>query len=360
MHFVIIGAGECGVRAAFALQETGFDGEITILGSERQLPYERPPISKNGGLVPKPIRATADYQVARIDLRLGAEVEAIHPIEKHVQVGGGILTYDKLLIATGARARLEPAFAGCRTMRTSVDAAELLPRLVHGQRLGIIGAGFIGLELAATARSAGADVSVFQVGPQVLARAVPHQIADLVADRHCAEGVQLHLDASVVAADATSITLANGERRTFDTVIAGIGSVPNVELALRAGLRVKNGITVDHCLRTSDPHVFAAGDCCNFPWRGKRLRLESWRAAQDQGARAAGGMKQSRLMSLVESIANVIVGHGVAVATQILIFPVFGLHTTLAQNLKMGAVFTIVSLGRSYALRRLFERWRRL
>jgi 3-phenylpropionate/trans-cinnamate dioxygenase ferredoxin reductase component len=290
MHFVVIGAGECGVRAAFALRENGFDGEISILGSELQLPYERPPLSKSGDVVPKPICAMADYQAARINLRLGVDVRAIQPTQKHVQVGGDVLTYDKLLIATGARARVEPAFAGCHTLRTSKDAAELMPRLAHGQRVGIIGAGFIGLELAATARNAGADVSVFQVGPQVLARAVPHQIADLAADRHRAEGVRLHLNVSVAAADATSITLANGERQTFDTVIAGIGSVPNVELALRAGLRVENGITVDHCLQTSDPHVFAAGDCCNFPWRANRLRLESWRAAQDQGAHAAAAM----------------------------------------------------------------------
>jgi 3-phenylpropionate/trans-cinnamate dioxygenase ferredoxin reductase subunit len=290
MHFIIIGAGECGVRAAFALRENGFNGEISILGSERQLPYERPPLSKNGDVALKPIRAMSDYQAARINLRLGVNVEAIQPTQKHVQAGGEAVTYDKLLIATGARARTEPAFSDCHILRTADDAAALMPRLAHGKRIGIIGAGFIGLELAATARQAGADVSVFQVGPQVLARAVPHQIADLVADRHRAEGVRLHLNVSVTGADATSITLANGERQTFDTVIAGIGSVPNVELALRAGLRVENGITVDHCLRTSDPHVFAAGDCCNFPWRGKRLRLESWRAAQDQGAQAAAAM----------------------------------------------------------------------
>lgn len=290
MHFVIIGAGECGVRAAFALRENGFDGEISILGSERQLPYERPPLSKNGDVVLKPIRAMSDYQAARINLRLGVNVEAIQPTQKNVQAGGEAVTYDKLLIATGARARTEPAFSDCHILRTADDAAALMPRLAHGQRVGIIGAGFIGLELAATARNTGADVSVFQVGQQVLARAVPHQIAELVADRHRAEGVQLHLDASVVAADATSMTLASGELLTFDTVIAGIGSVSNVDLAERAGLRVENGIRVDHCLRTSDPHVFAAGDCCNFPWRGKRLRLESWRAAQDQGAHAAVAM----------------------------------------------------------------------
>ncbi len=290
MYFVIIGAGECGVRAAFALRETGFDGDITILGAEQLLPYERPPLSKGGNPEPKAIRAATDYAAARIDLRLGVAVEAIHPTDRQVQIDGAVLTYDKLLMATGARARVEPAFAGCHTLRTSRDAAELMPRLAHGQRVGIIGAGFIGLELAATARTAGAEVSVFQVGPQVLARSVPRQIADLVAERHQAEGVRLHLDASVAAADATSITLANGERQTFDTVIAGIGSVPNVELAQRAGLRVENGVTVDHCLRTSDPHVFAAGDCCNFPWRSNRLRLESWRAAQDQGAHAAAGM----------------------------------------------------------------------
>jgi 3-phenylpropionate/trans-cinnamate dioxygenase ferredoxin reductase component len=290
MQVVIVGAGECGVRAAFSLREAGFDGKITILGSEHQLPYERPPMSKSYATEQKPIRASADYKGARIDLRLGIEVDAIHPIGKQVQAGGEVLIYDKLLIATGARARTKPAFTGCHTLRTADEAASLMPRLAHGQRIGIIGAGFIGLELAATARQAGADVSVFQVGPRVLARAVPHQIADLVADRHRAEGVRLHLDVAVVAADATSITLAGGERLTFDTVIAGIGSVPNVELALQAGLRVENGISVDHSLRTSDPDIFAAGDCCNFSWRGTRLRLESWRAAQEQGAHAAAAM----------------------------------------------------------------------
>jgi 3-phenylpropionate/trans-cinnamate dioxygenase ferredoxin reductase subunit len=119
---------------------------------------------------------------------------------------------------------------------------------------------------------------------------VPRQVAVHVAERHRDEGVCLHPYAAVVAADATSITLVGGERLTFDTVIAGIGSAPNVDLALQAGLRVENGIWVDHCLRTSDPNIFAAGDCCNFPWRGKRLRLESWRAAQDQGAHAAAAM----------------------------------------------------------------------
>ena len=290
MQVMIVGAGECGVRAAFSLREAGFDGEITILGSERQLPYERPPMSKSYTSEPRLIRAAADYKAARINLRLGVEVEAIHPATKQVQAGGEALRYDKLLIATGARARTEPAFTGCHTLRTADEAVALMPRLAHGQRVGIIGAGSIGLELSATARQAGADVSVFQVGPQVLARAVPQQIADLVADRHRAEGVRLHLDVAVIAADATSITLAGGERLTFDTVIAGIGSVPNIELAVQAGLRVENGILVDHSLRTSDPDIFAAGDCCNFPWRGKQLRLESWRAAQDQGAHAAAAM----------------------------------------------------------------------
>lgn len=290
MQFVVIGAGACAVRAAFALRENGFDGAITIVGSERQLPYERPPLSKRGRLEPKLIHTACDYEAARIDLRRGVQVDAIHPTRKHLQFDGNVLTYDKLLIATGARARTELAFVGCHTLRTMDDAAHLMPRLAYGQRVGIIGAGFIGLELAATACLAGADVSVFQFGLQVLARAVPTQIADLVAARHRDEGVHLHMNTTVIAADSTSITLAGGERLAFDTVIAGIGSVPNVELARRAGLRVVNGISVDHCLRTSDPDIFAAGDCCQFPWRGKQLRLESWRAAQDQGSHAAAAM----------------------------------------------------------------------
>jgi 3-phenylpropionate/trans-cinnamate dioxygenase ferredoxin reductase subunit len=290
MRVVIIGAGECGVRAAFSLRERGFEGQVTLFGAETSLPYERPPLSKDVTATPKAIRNLDAYLSAGIDLCLGQTVERILPGARQIIAGGQAHSYDRLLIATGARARQVPTFADCLTLRTDHDAAKIMASLAAGAKVGIIGAGFIGLELAATARRLGADVTVFQDGPQVLARAVPAQIGELVAARHRAEGVALRLDADVVAADRTSVSLAGGARFAFDTVIAGIGSAPNVELAAEAGLDVANGIVVDGNFRSSAPDVFAAGDCCSFSFQGRRIRLESWKAAQDQGDHAAAAM----------------------------------------------------------------------
>lgn len=290
MRVVIIGAGECGVRAAFSLREKGFEGQVTLIGTEATLPYERPPLSKDVNVRPKAMRSLDAYRMAEIDLVLGQTVGRIVPDAKLIFAGGQAYSYDRLLIATGARARQIMAFADCLTLRTDRDAAEIMASLAAGTKVGIIGAGFIGLELAATARSLGAEVTVFQNGPQVLARSVPAQIGELVAARHRAEGVTVRLDADVVAADRTSIFLARGERITFDVIIAGIGSAPNVELAAEAGLDVDNGIVVDGSFRTSAPDIFAAGDCCSFPFHGQQIRLESWKAAQDQGDHVAAAM----------------------------------------------------------------------
>jgi NADH dehydrogenase FAD-containing subunit len=208
MLVVIIGAGECGVRAAFSLRERGFEGQVTLIGTEASLPYERPPLSKDVTAAPKAIRNLDAYLSAGIDLCLGQTAERILPGARQIIAGGRAHSYDRLLIATGTRARQVPAFADCLTLRTDRDAAEIMASLAAGKKVGIIGAGFIGLELASTARSLGADVTVFQNGPQVLARAVPAQIGELVAARHRAEGVALRMDADVVAADRTSVSLA--------------------------------------------------------------------------------------------------------------------------------------------------------
>jgi 3-phenylpropionate/trans-cinnamate dioxygenase ferredoxin reductase subunit len=290
MRIVIIGAGECGVRAAFALRERGFEGQITLFGEEPSLPYERPPLSKDLNATPKAIRSLEAYRAAGIGLFLGQSVDRILTDEKQIIVTGQARPFDRLLIATGARARQADAFSGCLSLRTDRDAAGIMSRVAAGTKVGIIGAGFIGLELAATARMAGAEVTVFENGSQILARAVPAPIANIIAARHRAEGVDLRLNVSVLAADRTSVTLAGGERQTFDTVVAGIGAMPNVELAAQAGLAVENGIVVDASFRTSVPDIFAAGDCCNFPLHGRRMRLECWKAAQDQGDHVAAAM----------------------------------------------------------------------
>ncbi|WP_420325837.1 NAD(P)/FAD-dependent oxidoreductase [Mameliella sp.] len=288
---LIIGAGESGVRAAFALRGQGFDGTITLIGEEAALPYERPPLSKNPQAAPKAIRPASAYTDAGITLRLGARVSGIDPAARSVTLADGdCLTYDSLLLATGARARLFPGMAGCLTLRSDRDATAIQAQLRPRARIGIIGGGFIGLELAATARKAGAEVTVIEAAPRVLGRAVPQEIAARVADRHGAEGARLLTGADVAAADARRITLADGTALDFDAVIAGVGARPETALAEAAGITVDNGIVVDGQFRTSDPNIFAAGDCCNFQWRGTRIRLESWKAAQDQGAHVATAM----------------------------------------------------------------------
>lgn len=283
---VIIGAGECGVRAAFSLRENGYSGEVTLIGAEAALPYERPPLSKSGDI--KPIRSAEAYSDSQIALRLGEEASHIDLGNRLVSLSGGdAVAYDDLLLATGARARLFPGMDGCLTLRSDLDAKVILSRLTPGAKIGIIGGGFIGLELAALARRAGAEVTVVEAAPRLLGRAVPPQVALVLQERHGAESVCLKLNTGVTSASATRINLADGTSMEFDAVIAGVGALPNTELAAAAGLAVQNGIVVDCDFRTSDSHVFAAGDCCNFDWRGQRLRLESWKAAQDQGEHAA-------------------------------------------------------------------------
>lgn len=298
---VIIGAGECGVRAAFALREKGYDGSVVLLSAESVLPYERPPLSKSQALSPKLIRQEDAYKNAAVDLRLGAVVEAIDVVAKTVRLKDGEeIRFEKLLIATGARPRVFPGMDTCLTLRTLEDANRILPKLSAGARVGIIGGGFIGLELAASAKAAGADVILFEVGARLMGRAVPSEIAANVQMRHESEGVEIRLGAQVASADATSITLADGTRTVFDLVVAGTGALPNTQLAEAAGLEVENGIVVDAQFRTSAEGIYAAGDCCNFPWNGGRLRLESWQAAQEQGAHVAGV-----LMGAVEAYAKV-------------------------------------------------------
>ncbi|WP_068108212.1 NAD(P)/FAD-dependent oxidoreductase [Tropicimonas marinistellae] len=290
-EIVIIGAGECGVRAAFSLREYGHDGAITLIGAESALPYERPPLSKAMDGTEKPIRPADAYDTAGIDLVLGTDVARIDPEARRVFLGNGVdLPYHMLLLATGARARLFPSLRGCLTLRTDSDAEAIMARLAPNTRIGIVGGGFIGLELAATARATGAKVTVVEAAPRLLARGVPTEIASIVEARHRTAGVEIRTGTGVSSATNRTITLADGETLTFDAVIAGVGSVPNTELAADAGLAVENGIRVDEWFRTSDQRIFAAGDCCSFVWRGTRVRLESWKAAQDQGAFVAAAM----------------------------------------------------------------------
>nr|CAD6438095.1 ferredoxin reductase [Rhizobium sp. Q54] len=288
---VIVGAGECGVRAAFALREHGYEGSLALLSEEMHLPYERPPLSKQCLPTHKPIRPEADYEQAGIELCLGVRIKALD-LAGHRLLGrdGSSRIYDKLLLATGARARLFPGMEGAATLRTFDDACSIFERLCAGARLAIIGGGFIGLELAAAARTMDVQVTVIEAASRLMARGVPAEIAAIVEARHRAEGVDLRLGMQVAALVAGGVEIADGSTVPADIVVAGTGATPNIELAEKAGLAVGNGIRVDSRFRTSAPDVFAAGDCCSMPYRGDWLRLESWRVAQEQGAHAAAAM----------------------------------------------------------------------
>jgi 3-phenylpropionate/trans-cinnamate dioxygenase ferredoxin reductase subunit len=288
---VIIGAGECGVRAAFALREAGHAGPVTLVGEEPHLPYERPPLSKTMPVTPKPIAAESRYEEAGIDFWRGARVERIDRLGRSVELSDGtVIAFDKLLITTGARARRFPGMETACTLRTVDDAHRILGELGTGSHLGIVGGGFIGLELAATARTMGAKVTVVEAADRPMARVVPAAIASIAEARHRDEGVELILGAKVEQAASDRIVLADGRTIECDVVVAGVGALPDTTLAEAAGLAVDNGIIVDGSFRTSLPNIHAAGDCCSFPYRGKRVRLESWRAAQDQANHAAAAM----------------------------------------------------------------------
>ncbi|MER8397876.1 FAD-dependent oxidoreductase [Mesorhizobium sp. M1348] len=302
---VIIGAGECGGRAALALRELGYDGPVTLVGDEPHLPYERPPLSKDAMVADSPLlKAIASEAVlAGRSIRHIHSVQAV-AIDRAAHVvrlsDGSVLAYEKLLLATGSVPRKlpMPGLGGrCVYLRTFNDALAIRAHLSAGNRIAIIGGGFIGLELAVAARRLGAAVTVIEAQPRILMRGVPAEIAEIIHQAHEAEGVKILCGEGIAAiADdgaEVRITLAGGHDIVADLAVIGIGAVPVTGLAAEAGLTIDNGIAVDAELRTSDPDIFAAGDCCSFPlafYGGRRVRLEAWRNAQEQGALAAKNM----------------------------------------------------------------------
>lgn len=298
---VIVGAGECGTRAALALREAGYDGPVTLFGSELHPPYERPPLSKDALTTADPtakgIAGADGLAAAAIDFRPGATAAAIDRARHVVTLADGAeLPYARLLLATGARPRPLPLPGAdgpnVVTLRTLDDAARLRAALGPGRRLAVIGGGFIGLEVAASARRLGSAVTVLEAQPRLLARGAPAEIAGLIEARHRAEGVEIRLGARIAGVTPTGVRLDGGDEIPADVVVAGIGVLPETGLAAACGLALDNGIAVDATLATSDPDVFAAGDCCAVahPHYGRRVRLESWRSAQEQGALAARNM----------------------------------------------------------------------
>jgi 3-phenylpropionate/trans-cinnamate dioxygenase ferredoxin reductase component len=288
---VVVGAGECGARAAITLREQGCD--VTLVGAE--VPYERPPLSK-AVLTTDAERATID--VPDVDFVPGVTATELDLDDHRLTLSDGRnIGYQRLLLTTGAVARQLPGPDGIHHLRTHHDALALREELTPGARVGVIGGGFIGLELASSAVARGCEVTVIEIAPRLMGRAVPEPIASVMAARHTAAGVDLRCSTGLTRLERTAagwnLELTTGSALTCDVVVAGIGSVPETALAEKAGLAVDNGVRVDGLFATSDPDVFAAGDCCSFPhplYDGRRMRLESWRAAKDQGAAAARAM----------------------------------------------------------------------
>ena len=302
-RIVIVGAGHSGGRAAEALRAAGFAGPILMLGAEPYPPYERPPLSKEllaGSIEIERtyVRPLAWYGENGVALRLGCTASALDLRTRRVLIeGGGSEAFGRLLLATGARARrLRSPGAESRRIhyiRDIADCLALRERLRPDTRVAIIGAGFIGLEVASVARQRGCAVAVIEFAPQPLARVVAPEIGAWYARLHESRGVELRTGTSVEAIEDTGsglrLRLSDGETVEADLTVAGIGAVPNTELAASAGLAVDDGIVVDAFGRTADPAVFAAGDVTRHfnPILNRHIRLEAWQNAQNQAIAVA-------------------------------------------------------------------------
>ena len=303
---VIVGGGQCGARAAHALRTNGWEGAISLIGRERRLPYERPPLSKAvlvGELDASQceIYGEAFYREHEIDVIVDSPVLEVDRQRQVVRVADGRdIAYSRLLLATGAAPRTLAVpgngLQGIHVLRTDIHANEIAHELMPGRRIVVIGAGFIGLEVAASAVRKGCEVIVLEAAPRALMRAVPASVTDLIVDMHRAMGVDVRFDVQlrrfVGEHRVTGVELAGGESIPCDSVIVGVGVQPCTELAQSCGLQVDNGIVVDATLRTADPAIFAAGDVCSFehPLFNRRIRLECWKNAEDQARVAASNM----------------------------------------------------------------------
>lgn len=296
---VIVGAGHAGVETAAALRQHGFAGEITMIGEEPDLPYQRPPLSKEFLKSPQdsslPLKGEAFYGTSNIELRLGTEVERIEREARQLVLKGGErLGYDHLVLATGARNRFPPVHgldaSRILELRTLAHARSLTERLPDLRRVAVIGGGFIGLEVAALLRQRDIAVDVIEAADRLMARVLSQPMSDAFREFHLAMGTHLHLGvtASEIASehDGFRVFLSNGDELQADAVVMAAGVVPNVELAVEAGLAIDNGVVVDQQLLTNDPAISAIGDvaCHPNPYSGGdgRIRLESVQNAVDQ------------------------------------------------------------------------------
>jgi 3-phenylpropionate/trans-cinnamate dioxygenase ferredoxin reductase component len=303
---VIVGGGQAAVQAIDTLRRKGFAGKLVLIGDEPWLPYQRPPLSKKylAGTLERErllLRPQHFYESHAVETRLGRRVEEIAPREQRLRLDdGSTVAYDALLIATGSRPRPLAApgadLEGVFFLRTIADVEQIRARLLPGKRLVIVGGGYIGLEVAATAREAGVEVTVLEMADRVMNRVVCSHLSTFYQAEHSRHGTRILCNSKVRALAAApgtkhvrAVVTEDGQEHAADTVVVGCGVLPADELAVAAGLTCENGIVVDDRCRTSDPAIYAAGDCTSHPnlHYGRRLRLESVDNAFEQGASAA-------------------------------------------------------------------------
>ncbi|TDD04919.1 NAD(P)/FAD-dependent oxidoreductase [Saccharopolyspora terrae] len=305
--FVIVGAGMAGAKGAEALRDQGFDGRITLLGDEAHRPYERPPLSKEYLMGSTEFDAAyvhpeTWYADNRVDLRLNSSARHIDRSLRQVELADGTrLEFDKLMLATGAHPRSIPVpghdAEGVLHLRRVGDSDRIKEALAGIEDLVVVGAGWIGLEVAAAARQAGVGVTVVETAELPLLRVLGREVAEVFAAMHREQGVSFRFTTAIdeilaPSGKVTGVRLTDGLEIDAQAVLIAVGADPDVELAAEAKLRVSNGVLVDATLRTGDPNIVAAGDVANafHPLLGKQIRVEHWNNALNQPAVAASSM----------------------------------------------------------------------
>ncbi len=301
---IIVGAGQAGASLAAKLRTLRYEGELTLIGEEPAPPYQRPPLSKGyllGAVTLERLylRPHSFWDKQGVTLRLGAPVTAINSAQRTVMLDGDTITYDQLALTTGARPRHLPPVARCDltgiyVVRTLADVDAMAPEFRAGRRLLVIGGGYIGLEVASVGAKLSLDVTIVESAPRILQRVAAAETSDYFRRLHASHGVRILEDTNLLhfvgEGRVSGAVLSDGSEINVDFVIVAIGIVPNTLLAEVAGLEVDIGVRTDEYGRTSDPNIWAAGDCASFPYRGGRIRLESVGNAIDHAELVAENM----------------------------------------------------------------------